>query len=444
MTVAVFEELRFVWELLAAEFVLLLPFAQQRKNFVFRVVVCWLVMSLLSQGYFLILQMDSLLQNNVFRCLVGGWYVVLTLLTIGVSLWCFRLTFTDALFICISGYAMQHIVYILIHELLALHLWKELTQNLLLYVLVSLGASVVVFGLFWRLFAKKLALCEGRIMPGMAQGVFFQVMMLIGLIFCTFACQTFFWNAPGLELQAVQLGLVVCLMILGLEHGTLNVILARKEQTVIEQILQNSARQYALSKEMVDHINRTCHDLKHNLQVLKTIDAGQRRAYIEEAERNIARYHELVHCDDEVLNTILGEKCLFCSHRDIRLSCAVDGGNLSFVSTPDLYALLGNAIDNAIECVDRFDDPEKRVISLTITTHNAFTCIQTNNYCEDTPEMADGLPVTTKGKPGQRGFGLKSIRYLAEKYGGSMAVDLRDHIFTLQIILPVNQTTTPL
>lgn len=247
-----------------------------------------------------------------------------------------------------------------------------------------------------------------------------------------------------MQIQAVQLGLVVCLLILALEGGTLNVVLARKEQVVIEQILQNSARQYALSKELVDHINRTCHDLKHNLQVLKTIDEDQRRVYIEQAERDLVKYHELVHCEDEVLNTILGEKCLYCDHHGIRLSCAVDGGDLSFVSTPDLYALLGNAIDNAIECVDQFRDPEKRVISLTITTHNAFTCIQTNNYCQEQPEIVDGLPVTTKGVAGQRGFGLKSIRHLTEKYGGSMAVDIQNHIFTLQIMLPIRQQATPL
>lgn len=444
MTVAVFEELRFVWELLAAEFVLLLPFAQRRKDFLLRAILSWVGMSVLSQGYLFLLSLDSLMENGVFRFLVGSWYIMLTLLTIGICRWCFRLSFPDALYFCISGYAMQHIVYVLIHEFLALYLWTELPQNLALYVLISLGASVLVFGVFHRVLAPKLALCYGRIMPDVPMGILFQTLVLIGLIFCTFTCQGFFWNAPGLQIQAVQLGLVVCLLILALEGGTLNVVLARKEQVVIEQILQNSARQYALSKEMVDHINRTCHDLKHNLQVLKTIDEDQRRAYIEQAERDIAKYHELVHCEDEVLNTILGEKCLYCDHHGIRLSCAVDGGDLSFVSTPDLYALLGNAIDNAIECVDAFTDPEKRVISLTISTHNAFTCIQTNNYCEETPEMTDGLPLTTKGKPGQRGFGLKSIRHLAGKYGGSMAVELKDHIFTLLIMVPVREKTTPL
>lgn len=437
MMVAVFEELRFVWELLAAEFVLLLPFAQRRKHFVFRTALCWLVMSILSQGYFWILEFDGVLPNQVFRVMIGDWYIFLTLLAMGFCCWCFHLTFTDALYICISGYSAQHIVYILVHELLALYLWPELPENLPLYALISLGCCVVVLGLVYQIFASKLSLCGGTLLPYTTVGSSFYVMLLVAQMFCTFTCQSLFREREGLQLISAELGLVVCLLILGLQYGTLILVRTRQERTVIEQTLYNSAQQYALSKEMVDHINRICHDLKHTLQVLKAIDEDQRKDYIEEAERNIAKYHELVHCEDEVLNTILGEKCLFCSRRNIRLSCAVDGGDLSFVSTPDLYALLGNAIDNAIECVDQFTDPGKRVISLTITTHNAFTCIQTNNYCENSPKMADGLPITTKGSLSQRGFGLKSIRYLAQKYGGSMAVDLKDNIFTLQIMLPV-------
>lgn len=437
MMVAVFEELRFIWELLAAEFVLLLPFAKRRKHFVFRALVCWLVMTVSSQGYFLVLKLETVMPNEAFRVLVGSWYIFLTLLVMGSCCWCFHLGFTDSLYICISGYSAQHIVYILIHELLALYLWPELRENLILYALISLGCCIVVLGLLYRLFSRRLSLCGGKLFYNTAKGVVLHIALLVALMFCTFTCQNIFWTAAGKQSTAAELGIVVCMLMLGLQYGTLSGIRSRQEQTVIEQMLQNSARQYALSKELVDHINRTCHDLKHNLQVLKTIDEDQRRAYIEEAERNIARYHELVHCEDEVLNTILGEKCLFCSHRGIRLSCAVDGGDLRFISTPDLYALLGNAIDNAIECVDRFGAPEKRVISLTVTTHNAFTCIQTNNYCEDRPRMADGLPITTKGSPEQRGFGLKSIRYLSHKYGGSMAVDLKDNIFTLQIMLPI-------
>lgn len=434
--VEIFEELRFIWELLAAEFVLLIPFARRKKNFGIVSVLGWIFFSVLSQVYFLILQMEGCLPEPLFRSFVGGWYIVLALLAMGFTCQCFHLTFSDALYICITAYSAQHIVYVLIHELLALWLWPELTEHLALYIGISLVVCVIFLGLLHRGFARVLSLCGGRIFDHSAKSISSNILLLTVLMVSSFSCQYLFRNVEEAMGLASLLALMLCLLMLGVQYGTIQIAQGRREKTVIEQMLQDSSRQYALSKELVEHIQRTCHDLKHNLQVLKTIDEDQRKDYIEEAERNIALYHDLIHTDNEVLNTILGEKCLYCRKRHIRLTCSVDGADLDQISIPDLYAILGNAIENAIECVDHFDDPQKRVISLSITGHNAFVCIQTNNFCQRKPTMLDGLPVTTKSAGENHGFGLKSIRYLAQKYGGSMAVSFEDQIFTLQIMLP--------
>ena len=151
----------------------------------------------------------------------------------------------------------------------------------------------------------------------------------------------------------------------------------------------------------------------------------------------LAYYDAVVETGNEVLDTILSEKSLNCEHRHIRLSCIVDASHLDFMSTLDIYALLGNALDNAIENVSRYRDEEKRVISLNIKAVGDFLSIQTNNYCEDQPKVRGGLPVSTKRDREYHGFGLKSMRHIAEKYGGSLAVSVEDHVFTLQILLPM-------
>ena len=115
----------------------------------------------------------------------------------------------------------------------------------------------------------------------------------------------------------------------------------------------------------------------------------------------------------------------------------MDASHLDFMSTLDIYALLGNALDNAIENVSRYDDDDKRVISLTIKAVGDFLSIQLENYCEGDVVFADGLPVTTKRNRQYHGFGMKSMRHLATKYGGSMVTSVKDHVFILQILLPM-------
>lgn len=435
---AIFEELRFVWELSAAEFVFLLPFAQRRPHFRLTALLGLFGFSVLSMGYFFIHELEGYLPRILFRGIICGWYIALALLVMAHARFCFQLTICESLYFGISSYAAQHIVYIVIHEMLAVKLWPDLPNHLVLYGIISLCFCVVVLLVLYLIFAKELWLCGGNFLSNTAGDITHHIVLLCILIICTFSCQSIFHRGEEIQTLSAQLGLLLCILTLGLQYKTLSAIRANQERVVIERMLQSSGKDYYLAREMVDHINRTCHDLKHNLEVLKTIDQTQRQAYIMEAERSIGLYHELVHCENKVLNTILAEKCLFCKNRNIDLSCAIDGADLDFVSIPDLYAILGNAIDNAIECVINFDDLDKRVIDLTISQSAGFCCIQTNNYCDEKPEMLDGLPLTTKSDQRSHGFGLRSIRYLAKKYGGDMVVSISGHIFTLQIMIPVS------
>ena len=78
-----------------------------------------------------------------------------------------------------------------------------------------------------------------------------------------------------------------------------------------------------------------------------------------------------------------------------------------------------------------------RGISLLVTRKGDMVMIQTENYFARMPEMTDmNLPATSKThEPGYHGFGLKSIRYTAEKYHGFMNVETANGIFLLRIIL---------
>lgn len=59
------------------------------------------------------------------------------------------------------------------------------------------------------------------------------------------------------------------------------------------------------------------------------------------------------------------------------------------------------------------------------------------NYYEGTLEFEGGLPVTTKKDKAYHGFGIKSIRYTAAKYGGSVTVKAKDNWFEMKVLFPL-------
>ena len=89
-------------------------------------------------------------------------------------------------------------------------------------------------------------------------------------------------------------------------------------------------------------------------------------------EDTIHIYEAIVKTGNEVLDTILTEKSLYCKDKKIQVSCVADGNQLEFMNTVDLYALLGNAMDNAIEAVEKFREMEKRQIDVMIYRQQNF------------------------------------------------------------------------
>ena len=101
-----------------------------------------------------------------------------------------------------------------------------------------------------------------------------------------------------------------------------------------------------------------------------------------------------------------------------------------------MYTLFGNALDNAIESIRKLRNPEQRILSVTVYGKPKMAVIQIENYYDGTLKLEHGLPITTKDHPMDHGYGMRSIQEIAQKYGGSISVDMENQIFLLSILLP--------
>ena len=215
-------------------------------------------------------------------------------------------------------------------------------------------------------------------------------------------------------------------------HG----IALQAEKEIIARLMEDRKSQYEFSRENIEMINRKTHDLKHQLQALALVTDDERRRQIQETSRAIDFYDAVVKTGNEALDILLTEKSVYCANRQIRLSCMVNTGQLQKIRLVDLYTLLGNALDNAIESTERLENPEQKVISLSILDQGNMLYIQLENYFEGRLDMRDGLPRTRKKDAENHGYGLKSIYSIVHSYGGKIEVRGEDQIFCLEIMIP--------
>ena len=157
---------------------------------------------------------------------------------------------------------------------------------------------------------------------------------------------------------------------------------------------------------------------------------------IEELERSVLLYDSVAKTGNPAIDLVLTEISWRCVKNAIRFDYIIDGADYDFMVLEDVYSMFFNALDNAIESVTGEEDTDKRMISLRSTPQGDLVYIQMLNYCSVAPEFKDGLPVTTKRDKNLHGYGTKSLRYIAEKYGGSVRMGLtEDGFFRLEILL---------
>ena len=213
---------------------------------------------------------------------------------------------------------------------------------------------------------------------------------------------------------------------------------AEQEISAINNVLKMQYEKYRGYQESIDLINMKYHDLKHQIEGLRSRqDTAGREEWIKTLEQELTHYAPQVETGNSVLDTMIDARMITCKNHDIKLTAVAEGDALQFMHVTDICTVFGNALDNAIESVLAIDDKERRLIHLTVAKKKSFTLISVENVCDHPVEFLNGNPKTTKADKKSHGFGTKSIRYAAEKYGGTVSMQVKDGWFTVKILIPV-------
>lgn len=234
------------------------------------------------------------------------------------------------------------------------------------------------------------------------------------------------------------IGQLYCAMVLYLQNALFSKSEVQQDLDRLYYLWVHQKNQYQISKENINLINQKCHDLRHQLAAIRTSRRSTDfETYQKEIENSINIYDSIVRTGNEALDTILTEKSLYCTARSIDIHCVADGEALSFIGPVDIYSIFGNAVDNAIRSVETLSDKNNRLIDVIVYSRNSMLIINISNPLYSALEFDGEFPKSTKPDTGYHGFGLKSIRYTAEKYDGFVTIDTNDNLFSLFVIIPI-------
>lgn len=382
-------------------------------------------------GYFALVNIlsDPILPSGAL--MLFGWlnlsYVLWNLLCWGAFLLAFDVSPGDALFVMTASQAMQHLNYHIIMVFVGVFSWDIET---FMFQLIFLLSSVAVYVTFFFLLIRRMDISERLNVDGKSLLLFAVIIILASLVLNQYVMAGYANIVAPPEYHIAMVFGCLCLLMLMLR--AFRETKAEYDKKVVETLLRSDQTKQEYSKEAIDLVNRKYHDIRRELAAVRAEGANADRLNALEREVNI--YGLIANTGNRVLDALLAEKTLLCDKYGINFTYILDGRDFAFIDSVDLYSMLGNALDNAIEYLSTAPE-DKRVMSLGARRRGNALVISLENWFGSELHFVDGLPVTTKDDKRLHGYGSKSIRYIAEKYGGSAVMRVSGDRFVCDIVL---------
>lgn len=211
---------------------------------------------------------------------------------------------------------------------------------------------------------------------------------------------------------------------------------ARQNLAVANELLESQRAAYRALCDSQDEVRKTRHDLKNSMiGVLHLLQNGQveaAQAYIRERCDFLDADKRNLLCYNDIVDAVLYAKKQMADSRGVTMHINVELTNPIQTDAIDFAVLLGNALDNAIEGVEKMPR-ERRTVSVSIITKGGTVAIIIRNPVEKKLDV--NRLMTTKEDARSHGFGLLQMRHLTQKYGGELLLDCDDEEFKTTIIV---------
>ena len=347
-------------------------------------------------------------------------------------------------FSCLAGYTTQHLSYEIYDILLSLlntngnagfygaSEFTNMFPNLFVFAMY-LVIYVSSYSLCYLFFGQKIAADEEIELKRTFIFVFSIVLVIIDVFLNAIVVYS---SIEGAQIYRYIIGvynILCCCISLYLQFEVAIRRRLEMEYEFMQQLWDKTKDQYNFAKENIELINLKCHDFKHQIRKIRKSGTINPDVLIE-LEDYINIYDSITKTGNEALDVILTEKSLLCNKNNIQFTYIIDGDKLNFMKEEDIYALFGNIVDNAIEAVMNVEE-SKRIINLHVKMVEDMLLIREDNYYNGNLVFENGLPKTTKADERYHGFGIKSIKYVCEKYGGNCTLTAENGVFALNIVL---------
>ena len=307
-----------------------------------------------------------------------------------------------------------------------------------LYDLMVRLLRTAIFGVLWLLLRRRFPTEQVRLSRRLWKLVLALAAMplcaLIAVVLLTFQKH----ESAAVDALAMNQGLVVLPFVLVTSIVLLFAILILADHERLEQSSRLAGLRevyYQGLRQQERQVRQLRHDLRNHLTVVQGLlekgDTQGAAGYLDQMAGSPALRGGRRFCENETANVVLAAKAEAMERAGIAADFAVSLPRELPVADTDLAALLGNALDNAMEGVE---SAAEKKIALRCRVDKGLLMLRVENPvgAAINPDLA-----TTKADKTVHGFGIPGMREIAERYYGTLEADAKDGHFILLVCLVI-------
>lgn len=209
----------------------------------------------------------------------------------------------------------------------------------------------------------------------------------------------------------------------------------RLEEEMIYQEIAYIDEYYQDVEKYQEQIQDIKHDMKNQLAALyDAVERGERelvRDTLAEMLGDIRLAEDIIYSANPILNSLLKVKVAKAREKGIEVTVKAFVPKKMSIESGDMGVLYGNLIDNAIEACAKVQGNNRFVdVETKYQEGKLLIVIRNSKNPERNPDFK-----TTKGDKRRHGRGLRSVRRVAEQYGGNLLLEDEGDTFKASLLL---------
>lgn len=210
------------------------------------------------------------------------------------------------------------------------------------------------------------------------------------------------------------------------------------ENKLLKLSLEQQSDMLDKIKLQYENLSEMRHDYVHELAyiqgVLNEKDYAKLDSYLKEklSSEKLKGYN-FIFTSNKIIDSVINYKFSIAEQKGISAVCTLTA-DIPECYEHDISIILANLLDNAIEYSEKLTD-EKSEIILNISEISEYYSIIVKNRISSSVLTSNKKLCTTKTDKHNHGYGLKSVKMLAESHNGMLDIYEKDGFFVVNTML---------